>query len=116
VVYLNGITTKQTTDTKIYIYVSVLGDLGGKKNAWHPGYSMYGTTISMGRSFAKCWREGLRLAALTGGTAASRGYLQHRFSDDLDLFTNDAAEFPLWSGEIGDASQYFALTAVVSAD
>lgn len=25
---------------------------------------------------------------LTGGTALSRGYLQHRFSDDLDLFTN----------------------------
>jgi hypothetical protein len=26
----------------------------------------------------------------TGGTAASRGYLGHRFSDDLDLFVNDA--------------------------
>lgn len=26
---------------------------------------------------------------LTGGTAASRGYLNHRFSDDLDLFVND---------------------------
>ena len=23
---------------------------------------------------------------LTGGTAASRGYLAHRYSDDLDLF------------------------------
>ena len=23
---------------------------------------------------------------LSGGTAASRGYLNHRFSDDLDLF------------------------------
>jgi hypothetical protein len=30
---------------------------------------------------------------LTGGTAASRGYLQHRFSDDLDFFTNDDPEF-----------------------
>ncbi len=25
---------------------------------------------------------------LTGGTASSRGYLQHRFSDDLDYFVN----------------------------
>lgn len=30
---------------------------------------------------------------LTGGTAASRGYLNHRFSDDLDFFTNDSPEF-----------------------
>lgn len=34
---------------------------------------------------------------LSGGTAASRGYLQHRFSDDLDLFVNDSAEFALWA-------------------
>lgn len=33
---------------------------------------------------------------LTGGTAASRGYLHHRFSDDLDFFVNDEAEFGLW--------------------
>jgi predicted nucleotidyltransferase component of viral defense system len=33
---------------------------------------------------------------LTGGTAASRGYLHHRFSDDLDLFVNDDARFGLW--------------------
>ena len=33
---------------------------------------------------------------LTGGTAASRGYLQHRFSDDLDFFVNDEARFSLW--------------------
>ena len=33
---------------------------------------------------------------LTGGTAASRGYLQHRFSDDLDLFVNDDPRFNLW--------------------
>lgn len=33
---------------------------------------------------------------LTGGTAASRGYLQHRFSDDLDFFVNDDARFGLW--------------------
>jgi hypothetical protein len=34
---------------------------------------------------------------LTGGTAASRGYLHHRFSDDLDLFANDHADFLLWA-------------------
>ncbi len=37
---------------------------------------------------------------LTGGTAASRGYLQHRFSDDLDLFVNDDIRFGLWAERI----------------
>jgi len=37
---------------------------------------------------------------LTGGTAASRGYLQHRFSDDLDLFVNDDARFGLWADRL----------------
>jgi predicted nucleotidyltransferase component of viral defense system len=37
---------------------------------------------------------------LTGGTAASRGYLHHRFSDDLDLFTNDAPQFSLWAEDL----------------
>lgn len=37
---------------------------------------------------------------LTGGTAASRGYLDHRFSDDLDLFTNDEPNFPLWADRV----------------
>lgn len=40
---------------------------------------------------------------LSGGTAASRAYLQHRFSDDLDLFTNDAPEFPLWADRVIEA-------------
>ncbi|SPD74987.1 conserved hypothetical protein [uncultured Desulfobacterium sp.] len=30
---------------------------------------------------------------LTGGTALSRGYYQHRYSDDLDLFVNGNQEF-----------------------
>jgi hypothetical protein len=30
---------------------------------------------------------------LTGGTALSRYYLQHRYSDDLDFFVNDHPEF-----------------------
>lgn len=34
---------------------------------------------------------------LTGGTAASRGYLNHRFSDDLDFFVNDDERFLLWA-------------------
>lgn len=33
---------------------------------------------------------------LTGGTAASRAYLEHRFSDDLDYFVNDDSRFGLW--------------------
>ncbi|MDP2975321.1 MAG: nucleotidyl transferase AbiEii/AbiGii toxin family protein, partial [Anaerolineales bacterium] len=33
---------------------------------------------------------------LTGGTAASRGYLGHRFSDDLAFFVNDDNRFGLW--------------------
>ena len=40
---------------------------------------------------------------LTGGTAASRGYLQHRFSDDLDFFVNDEPRFALWSERIVQA-------------
>lgn len=34
---------------------------------------------------------------LTGGTAASRGYLHHRYSDDLDLFVNYDDRFAKWT-------------------
>ena len=37
---------------------------------------------------------------LTGGTALSRGYLGHRFSDDLDLFTNMDNRFANWCHQI----------------
>ena len=37
---------------------------------------------------------------LTGGAASSRGYLHHRFSDDLDLFVNDDPRFRLWTDRI----------------
>ena len=37
---------------------------------------------------------------LSEGTAASRGYLGHRFSDDLDLFVDDDERFALWSARI----------------
>ena len=30
---------------------------------------------------------------LSGGTAAARGYLHHRYSDDLDMFVNDDDRF-----------------------
>jgi len=41
---------------------------------------------------------------LTGGTAASRGYLNHRFSDDLDLFVNDDPQFGLWTDRLVTAA------------
>jgi hypothetical protein len=37
---------------------------------------------------------------LTGGTGLSRGYLNHRFSDDLDFFINDDSRFSLWADRI----------------
>ncbi len=37
---------------------------------------------------------------LSGGTAASRGYLNHRFSDDLDFFVNDDYRFSLWVRQV----------------
>ncbi len=37
---------------------------------------------------------------LTGGTASSRGYLHHRFSDDLDLFVNDDSRFARWTDRV----------------
>lgn len=42
---------------------------------------------------------------LSGGTAASRGYLHHRYSDDLDFFVNDQPDFPLWAGRVIQALQ-----------
>ena len=37
---------------------------------------------------------------LSGGTAASRGYLDHRFSDDLGLFVDDDDRFGLWAARV----------------
>ncbi len=42
---------------------------------------------------------------LTGGTAASRGYLHHRYSDDLGFFVNDEPDFALWVERIIQALQ-----------
>ena len=40
---------------------------------------------------------------LSGGTALSRGYYDHRYSEDLDFFANDAADFELWRDRCFDA-------------
>jgi hypothetical protein len=37
---------------------------------------------------------------LTGGTASSRAYLQHRYSEDLDFFVNDDDRFNLWADRV----------------
>lgn len=37
---------------------------------------------------------------LTGGTALSRGYYMHRYSDDLDFFVNYRSDFKIISGLI----------------
>ena len=42
---------------------------------------------------------------LTGGTALSRAYLHHRFSDDLDLFVNWDDRFGVWTERIVDELQ-----------
>lgn len=39
---------------------------------------------------------------LTGGTAAARGYLSHRFSADLEFKVNDSSRFGLWVEQILD--------------
>jgi hypothetical protein len=39
---------------------------------------------------------------LTGGTALSRAWLGHRFSDDLELFVNDDERFALWTDRVID--------------
>lgn len=39
---------------------------------------------------------------LSGGTAAARAYLDHRFSEDLDLFVNDDSQFSIWTARIVD--------------
>lgn len=43
---------------------------------------------------------------LSGGTAASRGYLNHRFSDDLDFFVDDDERFSLWAARVIEAMSH----------
>ncbi len=40
---------------------------------------------------------------LSGGTALSRGYYDHRYSEDLDFFVNDISDFEVWRDRCFDA-------------
>lgn len=67
---------------------------------------------------------------LTGGTALTRGYLHHRFSEDLDLFTNlnpafshwcslivaGLAATPGWQVDVQRRGQYFLRLFVIQRD
>ena len=54
---------------------------------------------------------------LTGGTAASRGYLHHRYSDDLDFFVNDDSHFELWVSRIIQAlNNTWAITVLMKEE
>ena len=56
---------------------------------WDPLYALQDWALARFKEVS----HGLHL---TGGTALSRGYYQHRDSEDLDLFANDAPDFGLW--------------------
>ncbi|HNT23890.1 MAG TPA: nucleotidyl transferase AbiEii/AbiGii toxin family protein [Anaerolineales bacterium] len=45
---------------------------------------------------------------LTGGTALSRVYLNHRFSEDLDFFVNDSEYFVLWADRVVQGLVHFS--------
>jgi len=50
---------------------------------------------------------------LSGGTALSRFYLNHRYSDDLDLFTHDIAMFPdSFRMLLGEIKKHFVETGL----
>jgi len=43
------------------------------------------------------WMNGIEQGFhLSGGTALSRGYYGHRYSEDLDFFVNDSPDFEAW--------------------
>ena len=51
---------------------------------------------------------------LTGGTALSRFYLHHRFSDDLDFFVNDSLTFVAQAETVFAAIKTSAITVMVA--
>lgn len=58
---------------------------------------------------------------LTGGTALSRGYFHHRYSDDIDLFTNNNPDFKNHAETVINslkANQYIidSATIIISQD
>ncbi|MBL0175431.1 MAG: nucleotidyl transferase AbiEii/AbiGii toxin family protein [Ignavibacteria bacterium] len=56
---------------------------------------------------------------LTGGTTASRVYLHHRYSDDLDYFANDQGDFGVWVSRVLEAlrkEERFRIEMLVNED
>jgi hypothetical protein len=53
---------------------------------------------------------------LTGGTALSRGYFNHRYSDDLDFFINDSPEYALLVSRFIDALEKGGLDSILRID
>lgn len=53
---------------------------------------------------------------LTGGTALSRFYFNHRYSDDLDFFVNKDSNFPAYLNEIITALSEFDVEIKIKTD
>lgn len=62
--------------------------------------------------FLSCFFQGAAPFFLTGGTALSAFYLQHRYSEDLDLFTLDGAAFDRVSLYVADTAAKLHAEAV----
>lgn len=62
--------------------------------------------------FLSCFFQGAPPFFLTGGTALSAFYLQHRYSEDLDLFTLDGAAFDRVSLYVADTAAKLHAEAV----
>jgi hypothetical protein len=58
-------------------------------NDWNQLYAVQDWTLARLRKV----QQGFHLS---GGTALSRGYYGHRYSEDLDFFVNDSPDFQLW--------------------
>ena len=64
------------------------------------------------REFLSCFFQGAPPFFLTGGTALSAFYLQHRYSEDLDLFTMDGAAFDRVALYVADTAAKLQAEAV----
>ncbi len=53
---------------------------------------------------------------LTGGTALSRCYFQHRYSDDLDFFTNDDSRFDAYMAAVYSVLKKAEITLEIIID
>jgi hypothetical protein len=68
---------------------------------WHQLYQLQDWVLAR-------LREVVHGFYLSGGTALARGYCHHRYSEDLDFFTNDVAEFTLWRDRCLDSLRHGA--------